>query len=56
MRVDSVSSLKATNPVVNDFANLNGYYIPGDGGGGHFYWDNTSTTTGNNETIIQGSC
>jgi polygalacturonase len=53
MRIDSVSALKATTPVAGDFAELTGYYLPGDGGGGNFYWDNTSTSTGNDGTIVE---
>jgi len=53
MTYNLISDLRANaGSLTNNFSNLLGYYVIGDGGGGDFYWDSASTETDNGGTII----
>lgn len=50
----SISNLKLTaGSSPNEFSNVIGYYLPGDGGGGDFFWDATSTDPEDGGTVFE---
>ncbi len=54
MILKNISDLKLTpGTTANQYANVLGYYAPGDKGGGDFYWDDTSIEDENGGTIFE---